>query len=436
MDTKQADNCKVTVLESAPCAVMLSVEVPHLDVVSEADKVFDGIQKVAQVPGFRAGKAPLAMVKKSFAGKAREQVIENLIHRTVMGALQSQGVDPIDTPSIEKISFDFDKPFSYTLKAERHPEVKPRDYKGIKITREIRPVTDAMVNEQLDALRERNARIEAATTDTVAHTHMVQIDYACSSDGQPLKDLTTKNYMMDLSAHQILPGLREGLLGAKKGQTLDIPVTFPADYPGKNLAGKNVLFKVTVNEIKEKILPPADDELGKDMGFEKLADLVAKIRESLEAEEKKRQDQEVEKQIIAHLVAGNTFPIPVSLVEEQLAHMWERTLEYFKQRGVNRLNLDKEKDEWRAKYRAEAENNVRLSYILNAIAATEKLEVTDDDLAKELERLTAANPGRDADVKKYFDENRAKIRVTMREEKIFSFLLSNGKIKEETKKQS
>jgi len=434
METKLMEGCKVAVVENTPCAILLSVEVPHSAVAKEIETVFGEIQKVAQIPGFRAGKAPQDMVKKSFEGKAREKVIENLIHKTAFDALKSQGVDPIDMPSIDKVTFDFDKPFQYVLKAERHPEFKVKDYKNIKIIRTIAPVTDAKIKENINALRERNACLEPSASDTVAPAHVVTIDYECTADGQPLSDMKTKNFVMDLSAAQMIPGLKEGLIGAKKGAVTEVPVTFPGDYPAKNLAGKKVIFLVSVLEIKEKVLPALDDEFARDLGLEKLADLEGKLKESLEGEEKKRQDQDVEKQIIAHLVEKNNFPVPESLVEGQLTHMWNRTLDYFKRRGVQQQNLDKEKVEWRKKYRTEAENNVRLSYVLSAVATAEKLDVTDADIDQERTRMLTENIGREQEAEKYFEENKDAIRASLKEEKIFAYLLSNAAVKEETKK--
>jgi len=434
METKPVENCKVTVVENNPCAVLLNVEVPHPAVVKETDTVFDEIQKVAQIPGFRTGKAPHDMVKKTFIGKAREKVIENLIHKTAFEALSSQGISPIDVPLIDKVTFDFDKPFQYVLKAERHPEFKVKDYKGIKITRTINPVTDAKIKESLNLVRERNARLEPSASDTVAPSHVVTVDYECYSDGQSLNDLKTKNYVMDLSEQQIIPGLKEGLIGTKKGEIKEVPVTFPADYGAKHLAGKKVVFHVTVNEIKEKVLPMLDDEFAKDLGLENLSDLEKKLKETLESEEKKRQDQDVEKQIITHLLGANTFPVPQSLTEGQLTQMWERTVEYLKRRGMHQQNLEKEKEDWRKKYRSEAENNVRISYILGALATAEKLDITDAELSQEHDRMKAANPGHESDAEKYFEENKAAISSTLKEEKIFAYLLNNAKVKEEIKK--
>lgn len=424
---------KVDIVDTKPTSVTLSIEIPKDEVASETEKVFKDIQRVAQVPGFRQGKAPLDLIKKNYVKAAQEKVIEQLIQRTAYESLKSKGVEPIAAPRVEDVSFDFEKPFSYKLRAERHPEFKVKDYKGIKIQKEIREITDQKVKENIETLRERNARLETSDSDTVADKDFILVDYEGSLNGEPVADLKSKNQLIDLSAPQALAGFKEGLVGAKKGGEKDITVKFPADHPNKKLAGNDVVFKVKVQEIKRKVLPPLDDELAKDLGIENLAALEAKVRETLQAEEKRRQDTEVEKQVIDHLLAANVFPVPESLVEEQLNHMLDRAAEYYRRQGLPDAAWEKNLPQWREKYRQESERNVRTSYLLNAVGKDEKIETTDSDLNGELESLKKANPGKEADVEKYFAERRNDIAPRIREEKIFKFLLDNAKIKEEKK---
>jgi trigger factor len=434
MTEAKKEDVKVNMLESKPCSILMSVEVSHPEVCEETERVYQEIQKAAHVHGFRAGKAPMDMIKKNYTSAAREKVVENLIRRTLFSNLKAQGVEPIDSPSINEVSFDFDRPFSYKVRAERHPEFKVKDYKGIKVTNEIHPVTDKMVSEQLETLRDRNARLVESKSDVVEPNHFVMVDYECSHGAETLPELKAKNQLIDLSSPQSLAGFKEGLIGAKKGDERDITVKFPDDYPTRKIAGKEVTFKVRVLEIKEKQLPPFDDELAKDFGLTSLAELTAKVRESLEMEEDKRQTQAVEKQMLGHLVTANDIPVPDSLVEEQLNHLLKRMEEYLRRQGMNRDEWNKNIDRWREKYRPEAERNVRVSYILTGIGEAEKLNVSDEDLAAELQRLKNASPERQEDTEKYFAEHKARIASNLREDKILKFLLDNARVKEETTK--
>ena len=428
------ENLKVDVVDTRPTSVTLSVEVPKNEVAGETEKVYNEIQKNAQVPGFRVGKAPMEFIKKNYTVTAREKVIENLIQRALLPALQAKNVEPISYPRIEKVTFDFDKPFTFHVRAEKSPEFKVKDYKGIKVKKEISPVNDAKVKESLESLRERNARLVESKAESVSADNYVLVDYEAYAEGKKVDDMTAKNQLIELSSPQIIAGFKEGLTGAKKDEEREIKVKFPEIHPNKKLANKEVIFKVKVRDIKEKHLPALDDEFAKDFGINTLVELETKVKESLEAEEKKRQDQEVEKQIVEHLLAANTFEVPESLVEEQLNYLINRSIDYFKRQGLPESAWQKNVEQWREKYRQEAERNVRLSYIFTAVGEEEKVTVTGEDLMNELENMKKANPGREEEVEKYFNENKQRIESHLKEEKIYHYIISQTKIKEEEKK--
>ncbi|MBN1823531.1 MAG: trigger factor [Endomicrobiales bacterium] len=427
---KDKKDVKVNIVDTRPCSVTLDIEVPHSDVLDETEKVFLQIQQQAQIPGFRAGKAPMDLVKQNYTNTAKEKVIQNLVQKTAFSSLEAKGISPVDHPQISELKFDFDRPFTYKLKSERHPEFKVKDYKGIKIKKEIREIAENRVNETLDSLRERNARLEPSMSEAASEKSYVLVDYQGMVDGKPAGDLNAKNQLIDLSAPQTLAGFKEILVGAKKGDEKESKINFPADHPQKAYAGKDVTFKIKVNDIKEKILPAGDDEFAKDLGLKDLAELKSKIKESLEAEEKKRQDSEVEKQIMEHLASANSFPVPDSLVESQLSSMLERMKNYMKYQGLPESEFEKNIDELRKKYRSEAEKNVKISYIFNAIVAEEKIEAAKEDIDAELERLKGSSQGRPEIAEKYFEKHKDSLISKIKEEKLIRFLLDNGKVKE------
>ncbi len=430
MAEKEAQKVKVDVIDTKPCSVTLNIEVPHSEVISETEEVYRKLQGMAQVPGFRQGKAPMDLVKRNYTTTAKEKVIENLIQQTVFSSLKAHGVEPINYPLIEQVNFDFDKPFSYRMKAERHPEFKVKDYKKIKINKEIREITDTVVGKRIDALRERNARLEESKSGQVTATSFAIVDFDAFVDGESVPELKAKNQLFDLSSPQSFKGFNEGIIGMKKGEEKEIVIKMPQEYPNKKIAGKDVTFKARVNEIKEKLLPELDDELAKDLGVANLQELKDKVKEVMIAEEKKHEEEEVDKQIIEHLLCNNAFPVPDSLTEEQLDYIMKRTETHYVGQGGQKAEWDKKAVEMRPKYREEAEKNVRLSYILNAVAQEEKLEVSEADIAKELDRVLQANPGKEEEVKKYFDENKSSISSRIKEQKIFEFLIKEASLKE------
>jgi trigger factor len=370
------------------------------------------------------------LVKRNYSSTAREKVVESLIQQTVFSSLKAHGIEPINYPLIEEVNFDFDKPFKYRMKAERHPEFKVKDYKKIKVNKEVREVTESSVGKRIDALRERNARLEESKTGLIGATSFAIVDFDGYVEGQSVEQLKAKNQLFDLSAPQSLKGFNEGLTGMKKGEEKEIVIKMPQEYPDKKIAGKDVAFKVKVCEIKEKLLPALDDEFAKDLGVGSLQELKDKVKEAMEAEEKKREGEEVDRQLIEHLLAGNAFPVPDSLIEEQLDYIMKRTENYYTGQGGQKAEWDKKAAEMRPKYREEAEKNVRLSYILNAVAQEEKLDVAEEEIAKELEKVVKANPGKEEEVKKYFSENKSSIASRLKEQKIFEFLIKEAAVKE------
>ncbi|MFH1367656.1 MAG: trigger factor [Elusimicrobiota bacterium] len=427
------ENVKVNVVDTKQCSVTLSVEVPHPEVLQETERVYVEIQKSAQVPGFRAGKAPLELIKKNFVSTAREKVVESLVTKSMFKALKDQEIEPVTYPIVEELHFDFDKPFSFKVKAERHPKFDIKSYKGIKIKKEIRAVNDAKVSETINGLRERNARLQDSQSDTVGEKNMLLVDYDGYSGEENVKELGAKNQLIDLSAAQLMAGFKEGLTGAKKGEEKEIKVKLPANYPKKELAGKDVVFKVRISEIKEKVVPALDDDLAKDFSCASLAELQKKVKETLEAEEKNRQEQEMQKQALDHLIEQNKFTVPESLISEELQYMESKAKKYLQSQGMPESVFTQNEKQWREKYQAEAERNVKISYLLNEISKTEKIEITEEDLKSEKSKLFEMNKGREKEVEKYYGENKDHIASHMKEEKIYKLIFDNAKIKEDIK---
>ncbi|MCB4792356.1 MAG: trigger factor [Elusimicrobia bacterium] len=421
---------KLNVVDTKPCLVILDVEVPQAEVSSETEKVYQELQKTLSLPGFRTGKAPMEMIRKNYVENARAKVVQNLAEKAVFSALKTKGIEPVNYPKIHELSFDFDKPFKFKMEAEKHPEFKLKDYKGIKVNKIINKITDVKVNESLDVLRERNAKLCESKSEAVDAKHFVMVDYDGYVKDVAVPELKAKDQMIDLSSPQIIVGFKEGLSGAKKGEERSINVKFPADYPNKKLANEDVVFKVIVKEIKEKLLHPLDDEFAKDFGFTNLAELKQRIKENLEAEEKNRQEKSVRDQIIESLLKSNAFEVPKSFVEDQLEIIKNRLSQYYKQQGIKdelwKTNFEKNKD----KYLKEAEEDVRLSYIFREVIKEFKIEVSQEELNKRLETMKESNKGREKEVEKYFSENKEKISASLKEEKIFDFLIENAKIKE------
>ena len=421
------------VVEKKPCAITIEVEIAPAQTDIELANVYKSIQQNAKVAGFRVGKVPMDIIKRDYSDVAKEKLIENMIKKTVFSALEKENFAPIDMPVITNLDYDFGKVLKYSFKAECQPEVKVKDYKDIKVKKEKYKVTDANINKNLDVLLDRNAKLIVSKTGEVKKDSFVIVNYEGFCDGKPVEKIKAKEHMIDLGAENTLKGFKDGLKGAKKGETKDIEIEYPKDYLNKELAGKKVVFKTTIEEVKEKELPELNDDFAKDMGLENLEDLKKKIKESLESEEVRRQNGEVEKQIIEHLLDKNKFDVPQSIVLQQKKYLIKRMSDYMKSQGANEEFIAKQVEASDKKYEEEAEKNVRLSYILNGVCVDEKIEVSDKELDEEKQKMLDSNPTRKEDVENYFKENKANIAASLKEEKIFKFLLDNAKISESEK---
>jgi trigger factor len=430
----KAIDFKSSVINKNSCSITMEVEVPESIVSKEIESAFCQIQKQAKIDGFRQGKVPMEVVKKKFLYEAKDRAVENAIKKTVLEALDKESFAPFDFPVVDELNYEHGQDLKYRFTAEAHPKVEVKGYKDIPVKKEVSKVTDKSLEQSLNALRERNARLVPSKTGVASEESLVLVDYdAFDYDGKAIPEATAKGNMLNLGSENTLKGFKDALKGAKISDEKESKVKYPSDYPNKLLADKTITFKVKVNEVKEKEVPELNDDFAKDMGTENLEDLKTKVKESIEAEEKRRQDMDVEKQIINHLLEKNKFEVPQSLIEQQKKTLIERMNKYMQSQGASKEYIEKQTELGDTKFKEEAENNVRLSYILNAIYANENLAVTDADIEAEKSKMKASNPERESSVDKYFDEKKESIMLSLKEEKLFGFFLKNAKVTIEEK---
>ncbi|MDR2426726.1 MAG: trigger factor [Endomicrobium sp.] len=424
---------KSTVIDKKACSITLDVEVSPETAVKKIDEAFIGLQRQVRLDGFRQGKTPMNIIREKYAEEAKSRAVENVIKGTILNALEKEKFLPIDFPVVDEFDYEVGNTLKYRFTAECHPSIEVKDYKAIPVKKEIFKVTGASLAQSLDALRERNAKLIPSKSGVIGEKSFAVVDYEAFDNGIALPEISAKNHMLDFGYDNTVKGFKEALKGAKIGDERDVKAEYPADYPNKTLAGKTIMFKTTVQEIKEKELPDLNDDFAKDMGVENLEDLKNKAKEAIEAEEKRRQDIDVEKQIIEYLIKKNVFEVPQSLVERQKENLVKKMKEYMQKQGTQKDYIDKQVELGQQKFKEEAEKNVRLSYILNALYINEKLQITEHDLDEEKNRMKTVNPGRDEAVEKYFEENKENIIISLKETKLFKFLLDNAKIEEVVK---
>ncbi len=409
--TSAKPEAKFKKIKEEGCVVTLSVEIPAQEMTDATQTALVRVQSRAQIPGFRPGKAPLAVVTQHFTGRARQEAVDVLLRKHIPTALDSLKLRAVEAPAIEDMKWEEGKPLALTLAVEVAPTPTAKDYAKIPVTRKPRTADAAALDKRLQELRESHARLEVAPEDAVAATHFAVIDYAAARDGKPLANAKGTAELVDMSAEQSVEGLTAGLLGLKRGESRALKV---------KLGGKDADLTVTLTEIKTKVLPPVDAEFAKDMGFETLDELKAKLKEILDREVAQESDADASRQIEQALVKANKFPLPTSMVERQLQDMLERF-----QRQLGSVKLpEKSVADLNEKMRTAAEDSVRLSFVLGAIAEKEKIAATDAEIAAELEAglKDAESEDKKKELRDLFERRKDQIAHMLRERKVMAFL--------------
>ncbi|MFN0117832.1 MAG: trigger factor [Elusimicrobiota bacterium] len=427
-----SNEIKVKVSSEKDCVQTVSVEMPVDKVKEKIEAAFVKVQAQAKIPGFRPGKAPIEIVKEKFLGYAHEEAQDTLLREGVSEAIKIKKIQAVHTPIIQSAKFVPNKPFEFEFQVEVAPTFKVTGHKGIKINKKVKTIGDEDIKKTLENVAQMNAKLTEASTDTLSNTQYAVIDYQGFLDGVALKGAEAKNFLMDMSAPQAIAGLAEGLVGAKVGEEREVKVKFPEDSPAKDLAGKEAVFKVKLQAIKEKKLPIIDEEFAKDLGFENLSALNAKVRENLEKDWKTSSARDVENQIADELLKENSFTVPASLVNDQFEQILKRQRDRMAQQGYGKEEQDNVVDRMKPDAKTQAEKDIRLAYILNAIAEAEKIEATDQDIAAKIEEtLNTIDPKDRETLSKAFNgPYHDRLKSELRETKVFEWLSANAKIKE------
>ena len=413
------------------CTTLFDIEVAKADIDKAFAEVYAEMTKVANIPGFRAGKAPVEMVKSRYAKDAREEVLKRLIPESYRNALAEHGVRPVGLPEISEVKFVEENELSFKAKVDTRPNFKLKNYKGIKIEKKKTAITDEDVKKALESLREVNAKYIAVEDRAVQMGDYIVSDIECSVDGKVVHK-KRENMWLHIDKESVIPGLSDKVVGMKKGEERDAEVKLPEKYPDKNLAGKTAVYRVKAKEIKLRQLPNLDDELAKDMGGTNLEDLKGQIAKELGMRSRMNVEVEAENQLLNTLMNENVFAVPSSFVTRQLDFMVEDAKRHLQEKGFKKEDLDKQNDEFKAKFKDDAARRVRLLFILDEIADIEKIDVGDEDVAQAYKSIASQAGKEESFVRDYYEKENLidNLRDKIREEKTIKFLLDNAKVEE------
>jgi trigger factor len=374
-------------MAEATCRRELDLEIPAEDVTKATERVAKEIARVARVPGFRVGKAPISLIKRRFADDIKGEVLQSLVPERVEKAVAEQKLSPVSQPQVDKLDFNDGQPLKFRAVFEVLPEFELGSYKGLEIEMPAMDVTDEDVTKALEETRERAAAFAPVEGRTVENGDFAQLKLLGTPEdgGEPLQ---ADSVLCHVGAEETMEPFTENLRGASIGDHKDFDVDYPADYPDAKLAGKKFHYSVEVTGLKTKKLPELNDEFAKDVSdATTLEELKTKIRESLEHQRDHRQKELQRERVIGALVKLHEFPVPESLVEQQMDVRLERVVRSLAQQGVDPRAVNLDWTTLRGRQQDRATEDVKAELIIDRIASEETIDASEEDVDKELASL-------------------------------------------------
>ena len=387
----------ITVENLAPCKKLVRVELDANVVDETFAAITKNFQKAAALPGFRPGKAPLPMVLKKYDADIKEEAKRKLIGDSYRKALDEKKINAIGYPDIEEIQFERGKSLLFAATVETAPEFELPEYKALPVKRDNRVVVDADVDRALELLARQQVKF-ATVTRELRDGDVAVVNYTGTVDGKPITDLAPtakglteqKSFWVDVVQDSFIPGFALQLKGAQAGDKRTVNVDFPADFVTKELAGLKGVYEVEVVEVKEKILPAIDDAFAKTYGAEDLLKLREGVRRDLENELKGSQEKSVRGQLLGGLLGRVNFDLPEAVVAQETRNVVYNIVQENSKRGVARDIIEQQKEEIYTAAARSAKDRVKLSFLVQRIAAKEGIQVSQDEVIHRVQALATA----------------------------------------------
>jgi trigger factor len=428
----------VTIENIAPCRRKLHIEVDANRVAGVRAEILQEYRKHANIPGFRPGKAPEPMVEKRYAAELDDEVRKRIIPDSYREAIAEQKLHVVGYPEIEKVGYQPGKALVYTAAVDTAPEFTLPEYKGIAVKKKELPVAEEDISKTVESLRDQQADFVDVTGRALKTGDFAVLNYTGIADGKPIAELVPdaktlgehKDFWVLISSESFLPGFCDQLLGAQTGEKRQVLVTFPSDFPQKALAGKKATYFVDVTAIKEKRLPEVNDEFAKKVGVDSMEKLKEEIRKSLAAERDAETKGEMRKQIVDHLLSKVEFDLPESLVAHETRSIIYDVVRENSLRGVSKQTLEEKKNEIFGLASQSARDRLRTSFILDAIAEKEKIEVTEPEMETRIAALAQRYRLTPERLKAQLDERGGlgEVEEQIRSGKTLDFLIANAKV--------
>ncbi len=413
----------------------ITIEIPAETVNEEIDKAYSAIQKKAKLQGFRPGKAPMQLIKRTYSDAMRDDVMRRLYQQTLYKAMDEHKVEPLDSPTIESDMLEPGVPFKYSAIIEVMPQILLNDYTGLIVNKEIYAAKPENIDGELKRMQENMAQMIPLDEDAaVENGHTVSVDYSIAVEGLPEENSGAQTAEVEVGSGRLLPGFEEQLIGLKAGDSKEFTLDLPTDGNDSEATAKKGIFAVTVKEIKRKELPELDDEFAQQFGeYDTMEALRAKMVEYHEKHEQDRIENEFKERVIQALIKNNPLDVPESMVKRQLDHMFENLKNRLKSQQMSLEMMGLDADGFRARFRDDAVDKVRGGLLLMALVEKENISVSDEDMAAHFEKIAAGNAEMLDRIKTYYTTNpNAKNSVIseIKEDKAISYLIDRAVVTE------
>ena len=395
------------------------------------NEIYEQLKKQAKVKGFRPGKAPRSVLQTLYKDYVDDELKKRMVEETMSEALTETKVDPVSEPRIEFV--EEGERFGYKMECEVEPEFDLPVYEGIEAEVEKIQISEADLDARLKSMQEMHSQLVDKEADAIVEKgDFVVVKYEGFLDGKPVKDIKSDSYPLDLGDPNVMPEFESGLMGARIGEEKEIGLKFADDYPDKDIAGKPIIMKVAVKEIKEKRLPELNDDFAKDVGSENMGVLRDEVRKALEKEQEAKRKSVIMDKVGAFLLEKTDIPVPARLLQKRVEALVEDAKGRMKAGSMSSDDEMSLSAALRKDYEPEAEKRIKMGMILAKIAEKEGLTVEDDEVDDRLKRIAEETKRAYDYIRDFYEKYnlRDNLKNSLLEEKTFNLLIEKAAVKE------
>src|ERR1700686_4759394 len=417
-------------MAEATCRRELELEIPAEEVTKKIESVAKEFARVANVPGFRRGKAPISLIRRKFADDIKGEVLQSLVPERVEKAVAEQKLTPVSQPQVDKLDFNEGQPLKFRAVFEVLPEFELGNYKGLEFEMPTMDITDEDVTKALEEMRERAAAFAPVEGRAIQEGDFAQVKLLGTPEGggDPLQ---ADSVLCHIGAEETMEPFNTNLKGARAGDHKNFDVDYPADYPDPKLAGKKYHYAVEVLGIKTKKLPELNDDFAKDVSdAATLDELKKKVSEGLEHQRDHKHKDLLREKVLAEIVKLHDFPVPQSLVEHQMDVRLERVVRSLAQQGVDPRAVNIDWVSLRKRNEDRAKDDVKAELIVDRIATAENIDVAEEEVEHELQHLAGhSNESAEAIRARLTKQGTLdRIKAKLRSDKTLDWLAQNARV--------